>query len=107
MAGEAEFVLFAGTKLRRVANVGGGEGVGVFGARSVAGFTSEACMAEMLVGIDYVMRILVKCLRDFVMASAALVCPGEAVRSLRGRGRRAHKEHNGHGEEADLPEGHP
>jgi hypothetical protein len=102
MASEAEFVLFVGTEFRRVANIGGGKRVGVLCARSVAGFTSEAGMAEMLVGVDYVMRILFECLRDFVMAGPALCGSPKALGRLRERGRHAHEEHGGRGEEADF-----
>jgi len=104
MASEAELVLFVGTQFRRVTNIGGRKRVGVLCARPVTGFAREAGVRAMLLGVDYVIRILVECLRDFVMAGPALRGSGKALGRLRGRGRHARQKHGGREEEADFLE---
>src|ERR1017187_8021383 len=83
MAGEADLVRRRGSDLRRIADIGCGHRFRVFTSRTVAGFAGFGFKAALFVGFHLVVRILLKCVKDVLVARLAGLGADE-FRRLRG-----------------------
>src|SRR4051812_47031333 len=71
MAGEANLVGFAGFQLGRLPDIRRRYGFGVFTARTMAALTRFGVEMTFLIGFHYLVRVLLECIEDILVAHLA------------------------------------